>query len=75
MVKMADLVTASTFAVGLCCGFLLRSRWFLIKKVLFNSKNTQKPVEDTKRQVETEKVFFLLKSINYVSHLQVIFFN
>jgi hypothetical protein len=60
MVKMADLVTASTFAVGLCCGFLLRSRWFLIKKVLFNSKNTQKPVEDTKRQVETEKVFFIL---------------
>jgi hypothetical protein len=60
MVKMADLVTASTFAVGLCCGFLLRSRWFLIKKVLFNSKNTQKPVEDTKRQVETEKVFFFL---------------
>ena len=58
MVKMADLITASTFAVGLCCGFLLRSRWVLIKNVLFNSKNTPKPVDASKIQEETEKVFY-----------------
>lgn len=57
MVKMTDLITASTFAVGVCCGFLLRSRWYLIKNAIFNKKNiTKVPVEALKNETKPEKV-------------------
>lgn len=39
---MLSITTLSTFAVGLAIGFILRSRWYLINKVLFGSKSNVK---------------------------------
>jgi hypothetical protein len=56
---MVGLVSASSFAVGVVCGFILRSRWYLIKKIVFRNNSVRKaaPIENTKEKIaEPENV-------------------
>ena len=59
--KMTDLTTISSFTIGLAFGFILRSRWALIRKFIYKEKNSIKsaPNEAVKNEPEPVDVSFL----------------